>query len=234
MPRPWTVLSHTPLEKLQPNLWSVESALPQGPLRRRMGIARFSDGRLLFLNAIALDDASMRELEAFGEPAFALAGNGFHRLDLGSYKVRYPKLRVLAAPGALARVARFAAVDGWLELLPADAGVRVEDLAGTKMGDTVATATSGGETTLCFPGDALANAAQATGVPGLLIRLAGLSGDLQVPRLIKLIGMRDKRALREHLLRLADTPGLQRVFTCHGPVVSVDASGALRRAAQSL
>ena len=26
MPRPWTVLSHTPLEKLQPNLWSVDSA----------------------------------------------------------------------------------------------------------------------------------------------------------------------------------------------------------------
>ena len=40
--------------------------------------------------------------------------------------------------------------------------------------------------------------------------------------------------LREHLLRLADAPGLQRVFTCHGPVVSVDPSGALRRAAQGL
>lgn len=234
MPRPWTVLSHTPIEKLQPNLWSVESALPQGPMRRRMGIARFTDGRLLFLNAIALDDASMREIEAFGEPAFALAGNGFHRLDLGSYKVRYPKLRVLAAPGALKRVSAIAPVDGWLELLPAEAGLRVEGLAGTKMGDTVAIATAGSEATLCFPGDALANAARAPGVEGLLIRLAGFGGNLQVPRVIKLIGLRDKRALREHLLRLADTSGLQRVFTCHGPVVSVDPAGALRRAAQGV
>ena len=82
MPRPWTVLSHAPLEKLQANLWSVESALPKSPIRRRMGIARFADGRLLFLNAIPLDEPSMKEIEAWGTPAFAMAGNGFHRLDL--------------------------------------------------------------------------------------------------------------------------------------------------------
>ena len=64
MPRPWTVLSHAPLEKLQANLWSVESALPKSPIRRRMGIARFADGRLLFLNAIPLDEPSMKEIEA--------------------------------------------------------------------------------------------------------------------------------------------------------------------------
>ncbi|MGZ6143436.1 MAG: hypothetical protein ACXWLM_08855, partial [Myxococcales bacterium] len=121
MPRPWTVLPHTPLEKLQPNLWSAQAALPQGPMKRRMGIARLADGRLLFLNAIALDEPSMKEIEAFGEPAFALAPNGFHRLDLGSYKVRYPKLRVIAAPAARKRVSEIVPIDGGVVLLPKDA-----------------------------------------------------------------------------------------------------------------
>ena len=232
MPRPWTVLPHTPLEKLQANLWSAESALPRGPMRRRMGIARLAGGRLLFLNAIALDDASMKELEAWGEPAFALAGNGYHRLDLGSYKVRYPKLRILAAPAARKRVGEIAAVDGWLELLPPETGVRVEEVAGGKMGDVVAICTAGHETSLCFPGDLLANAAPAPGIAGLVLRLVGFSGELSVPRLIKWLAVRDRRAVREQLARLADLPGLQRVFTCHGPVIAVDPAGALRRAAQ--
>ena len=234
MPRPWTVLPHDPIEKLQANLWTAEGALMKGPLRRRMGIARFADGRLLFLNAIALDEPSMKEIEAWGEPAFALAGNGFHRLDLGSYKARYPKLRVLAGAGALKRVSQVAAVDGFLELLPQDPGVRLEELPGTKLGDVVAICTSGSEATLCFPGDLLANARAAQGFPGLLLRLAGLSGELNVPRVFKLIGLRDKRALREHLAKLAGTPGLQRVFTCHGPVIAADAAGAMRRAAEGV
>ena len=234
MPRPWTVLPHTPLEKLQPNLWSVEAALPSGPFRRRMGIARLSDGRLVFLNVIALDEPSMKEIEAFGEPAFALAPNGFHRLDLGSYKARYPKLRVIALRGARKRVGEIAAVDGGLELLPADAGLTVEEVRGGKMGDVVAICRSGKEATLVFPGDVLTNMLPARGVGGLISKLLGFVGELRVPRLIKWIGLRDKKALREHLEQLADTPGLQRVFTCHGPVVSVDPTGALRRAAQAI
>ena len=234
MPRPWTVLPHTPLEKLQPNLWSVEASLPRGPFRRRMGIARLADGRLLFLNVIALDEPSMKEIEAFGEPAFALAANGFHRLDLGSYKVRYPKLRVLAMGAARKRVGEIAQVDGGLELLPPDAGVTVEEVRGGKMGDVVAACRSGTEVTLVFPGDILTNMLPGRGVGGLVSSLLGFVGELRVPRLIKWIGLRDKRALREHLLALADTPGLQRVFTCHGPVIGVDPTGALRRAAQAV
>jgi hypothetical protein len=234
VPRPWTVLPHRPIEKLQENLWTVEADLPQGPLKRRMGIARLGSGQLVFLNAVALDEPSMREIESWGEPAFALAPNGFHRLDLGAYKARYPKLRVLAGPGARKRVAAIAAVDGWLELLPADPGLAIEDVAGTKMGDVVCAARAASRASLCFPGDVLMNVSPARGFPGLLLRVLGFIGDLRVPWLIRLIGVRDRRALKAHLLRLADTPGLQHVFTCHGPVVSVDPSGALRRAASGL
>jgi hypothetical protein len=78
------------------------------------------------------------------------------------------------------------------------------------------------------------NVPPARGVPGLVLRVLGFVGDLRVPRLIHWLGVKDRRALKAHLARLADTAGLQHVFTCHGPVISVDPSGALRRAAEAL
>jgi hypothetical protein len=234
MPRPWTVLPHGPIEKLQENLWSVEADLPQGPLKRRMGIARLRSGQLVLLNAVALDAPAMQQIERWGEPAFAIAGNGYHRIDLGAYKARYPQLRVLAAPPARKRVGAIAPVDGWVELLPRDPAVAVEGVGGTGMGDVVCTARAGERASLCFPGDVLMNVRPARGFPGLLLRLVGFVGELRVPRLIRWIGVRDRAALKAQLLRLADTPGLQHVFACHGPVVSVNPSGALRRAASPL
>ncbi|OLC72991.1 MAG: hypothetical protein AUG04_07085 [Deltaproteobacteria bacterium 13_1_20CM_2_69_21] len=194
MPRPWTVLPHQPIEKLQENLWTVEATLPQGPLRRRMGIARLGDGQLVFLNAIALDEPSMKRIEAWGKPAFALTANGFHRLDLGSYKARYPGLRVLAAPAARKRIGQIATVDGWLELLPADPSVSIEEVAGAKMGDVACTAHAARRSSLCFPGDVLMNVAPVRGFPGLLLYLLGFIGELRVPRLIRWIGVKDRKS----------------------------------------
>ncbi len=235
MPRPWTVLPHGPIEKLQENLWSVQAALPQSPLKRRMGIARLRTGQLVFLNAVALDAPAMRQIEGWGEPAFAIAGNGYHCIDLGAYKARYPRLRVLAAPAARPRVGAIAPVDGWLDLLPRDPGLSYDGVSGTKMGDVVCAARTGERASLCFPGDVLMNVRAGRGFTGLLLRLLlGHDGELRVPRLVRWIGVKDRAALKAHLLRLADTPGLQHVFTCHGPVVSVNPSGALRRAALTL
>jgi hypothetical protein len=199
-----------------------------------MGIARLLDGRLVFLNAIALDETAMREIEAWGEPAFAVPGNGFHRIDLGSYKVRYPRLQVLATPLAFPRIAAIVSVDGGLDRLPQDPAVRVEEIAGTRTGEPVAVCSAEGSVGLCFPGDLLANARPMPGVGGFLAKAVGFVGELRVPRLIRLIGIRDKPAVRAHLLRLAALPGLSQVFGCHGAVVSQDASGALRQAAEAL
>lgn len=235
MPRPWSPLPHQAFEKLEENLWSIEADLPKGPMKRRMTVARLSDGRLVLGNGIALDDASMLALEGFGEPAFVLAPNGFHRLDLHAYRQRYPKLRILAGEEARARVAQAAQVDGGFELLPKDAGVTVEPIAGMKMGEPVLLVRSpSGRSAAVFPGDTLMNHARVRGVPGLLFSLLGFHGDLRVPRLIKWIGMRSKPALREHLLRIAALPGLAHVVTSHGPVLSTGAVAALRRAAERL
>jgi hypothetical protein len=65
----WTVLPHAPIERLSERLWRIEGALPDMPLRRVMAIARRSDGGLIVHNAIAVDDAALAEIEAWGPVA---------------------------------------------------------------------------------------------------------------------------------------------------------------------
>jgi hypothetical protein len=128
----WTVLSHRPVEKLAENLWRVEGDLPDMPLKRVFTIARLGDGRLLFHNAVALEEAAMREIEAWGTPAYLVVPNGWHRLDAKIYKERYPGLRVLCPRGSRKRVSRVVPVDGGLEDFPTDERVRLFYANGVK------------------------------------------------------------------------------------------------------
>src|SRR5262252_5241275 len=99
MPKPfdtWTVCPHGPIEKVQPNMWRVEAPFPGAPFPRTMVLARLGDGRLVIHNAIALDDAEMTEVEAWGKPSFLIVPNGGHRMDAKIFKDRYPSLRVIA------------------------------------------------------------------------------------------------------------------------------------------
>lgn len=239
-PRPWTVEKHQPLVKLEDNLWTVEADLPSkpgkppNPMKRRMCIARLDDGRLVFMNGIALDEPSMKQLKAWGTPAFLLVPNAFHRLDIHAWKLRYPQLKLLCGGDARAKVAERAVVDGSWELAPRDAGFRVESVEGGKMGEAVGISQRGGRTTLVFFGDTIINAYDVPGFTGLIFKLLGFTGAPHVPRLLKLIGTRDKRALRAHLARLAAMPGLARLVTSHGPVVTQDVAGAMQAAVRQL
>jgi hypothetical protein len=237
MPRPWTVLPHAPIEKLEPNLWAVHGSIrmPLGvDLVRRMCIARLGDGRLLFMNAVPLREESMREIEAFGRPAFLLVGNGYHRLDIAAFKVRYPDLRVLAGEGSRKRVEEMVRVDGSWNDAPRDPDVTVEHLGGTKVDEAVVSVRSGGRVSLCFFGDALMNLSDMPGLGGLLFRLVGATGSPKVTPIARLFIVGDRSLLREHLLRLAGRPGLARLIPCHGAIVADDAPGVLRRVAERL
>src|SRR2546428_9146598 len=122
MPRPWTVLPHGPLQKLEPNLWAVEGPIrmPAGELPRGMSIARLGDGRLLLMNAVPLAEEAMREVEAFGRPSFLLVPNGYHRLDIAAFKERYPGLRVLAGGGSKKRGEEEGPGEGGWDAAPRD------------------------------------------------------------------------------------------------------------------
>ena len=99
------------LERLADNLRWVWGSLPGMSLKRTMTVVRLGDGRLVLHNAIALDDKTMAELEAFGTPAFLIVPNGGHRLDAPAYKARYPQLRVFGPRGSRKRIEEVIALD---------------------------------------------------------------------------------------------------------------------------
>jgi hypothetical protein len=233
--RPWMVAPHDPLERLEDNLWAVQADIPdlQMPLRRRMTVARLADGRLVIHNAVALAEDAMRDLEAWGRPAILLVPNGWHRLDAFSYKTRYPQLQVFAPPGARAKVEQAVVVDQDYGAFPSDPDVRLEVLEGIRGAEGVLIVRSGlyrERTTLVFA-DTVFNQPHLPGFWGLVYRLLGSSGGPKVTPLFRTALVKDKKALRQHLLRLADAPGLARIIVAHGKVIGSDAAAVLRRVA---
>ncbi len=234
-PRPWTVLSHGPLERLEDNLWAVSGTLPRGTMNRRMAVVRLSDGRLVFHNGVPLAPAAMAELEAWGEPAFLVVPNRFHRLDIHAWKARYPALHLLCPEPARRHVSRVATVDGRLDALPRDPAIEVAPLRGTRSGEAALVVRSGGagRATIVF-GDTVMNIPHKPGAEGLVLRLVGSSGGPKVTRIARLLTVRDVAALAADLDRLAETPNLIRLLPSHGEDVTTDAPDVLRHVARDL
>jgi hypothetical protein len=226
----WQVFPHRPIEKLEPNLWRVEGDLPNGKGTRVMTIAKMRDGGLVIHNGIALEDAQMSELEAFGRPSVLVVPGGFHRLDAKVYKQRYPSLKVVCPAGARKRVEQVVQIDATYAGAPADDDVRLQHLDGTKELEGVLEVKSGGKTTLVF-NDAVNNLPKMSGLFGFLF---APTGQPCVPRLFRWIGVKDKAALRAQLEKLGATPGLSRLIVSHGRMMDDKAPEILRDVATTL
>ena len=215
----WKVLAHGPIERLAENLWWVQGALPGMSLKRTMAVARMHDGRLVIHNGIAMQEPAMREVEAFGTPAFLIVPNGAHRLDAPAYKRRYPNLTVLAPKGARAKVAEKVQVDGTYEDLPQDDSVRLEMLHGVGDSEGAMLIRSPDGTTVVL-NDAVFNTTLLGSAPGP-----------RISRLAKLVFIKDKAALRGDLERYAAIPDLVRLVVAHEKVAQgLDARAALQKA----
>ena len=231
----WQVLPHGPIEELSENLWRVEGNLPHFSMRRVMTVVRLSDGRLLIHSAIALDEACMKRLEAWGTPTFLLIPHQRHRLDAPRYKQRYPLLRVLVPPAVMAKARAVVSVDGTYADMPSDPALSLELLAGTGGGEGALIVHSADGVTVVLnevvfdlepPKSALARAA---------VRLVGFGPGARVTPVVKLELVKNRVELRAHLERLAAIPKLVRLIVSHvrmsrGPA----AAEALRSAAASL
>jgi hypothetical protein len=233
--RPWIVLPHGPVERLDDALRAVEGSLPRSPMPRRMSIARLTDGRLVFHNAVPLAEPAMAELEAWGEPAYLVVPNRLHRLDLAAWIARYPLCAVVCPPEARARVAAVVPVTGDLSKLPRDPALAVEPLGGMRSGEAaLAIRSRGGASTSLLFGDAVMNLPHLPGVQGLLLRAIRSTGGPRVTPLARLVAVSDRRALGASLERLARTPGLARLVPSHGAIVDADAARVLGDVARRL
>jgi hypothetical protein len=233
----WKVLPHQPIEKLEDNLWRVQGSLEGMDLRRVMTIARLADGRLVIHGAMALEEAAMKEIEAWGRPAFLLVPNGFHRLDAPVFKKRYPDLTVLCPRGSREKVAEVVAVDGSYDdfaSLAGDASVKLAHLDG--MGELEGyVEVRSGDATSVVVNDAIFNMPHGKGFTGFVFRYVTAStGGPKVSRIASLFLVKDRTRFRAQLEALAAIPGLRRVIVSHHRVIDEDPAGTLRRVAATL
>jgi len=231
---PWNVLPHGPIEKLEPNLWRVEGTLPRMALRRVMTLVRLEDGRLVVHSAIALDEGSMAEVEAWGRPAVLLVPNAFHRLDAPAWVARYPDIEVRCPPGGRSKIEEVVRVDADLRGFDGGPTLTIDILDGVGGAEAVLEVRSPGGSSLVF-NDALFNMPHGRGVAGFVFRyVMGSTGGPRVTRLFRLLGVKDRARFRTHLERLADTPDLVRIIVSHHEVIDVDPRRVLLQVAASL
>lgn len=224
----WTVLNNRPIQKHADNLWSVAGLMANGKTQRRMVIARLDDGRLVVHNAIALDDAGMAEIDAWGKVAAIVVPNAFHRQDARIWKDRYPTASVYCPGGATKKVEQVVPVDGGdYNRAPADDQTRLYHLEGVGEGEGVLEVRSATGVTLVF-NDSVLNMPDL-GLPVSLF-LAPM-GRPSVPRFFRWMMTKDKAAFTRQLERLADTPNLERLVFGHGKDVTEDPAGVLRAVA---
>ncbi|HET8724187.1 MAG TPA: hypothetical protein VFM53_08255 [Anaeromyxobacteraceae bacterium] len=230
-PRPWTVERHGPVEQLEENLWTVTGDVPGVPgLKRRMAIARRSDGGLVFFNAVPVSDEALREIRALGRPAFLVVPQHLHMIDAHAFR---EKLGVKVYAPRLGRtlVEARVRVDGTFEEMPPDPAVRVESVPGFGTGEGVAWVRSGERTSLVVA-DVVLNVPDGPGFRGWLFRMLGMTGPgPRLPLLVKLRVVRDRGAVRRWMEAAAAAPGLARIVVSHGRNVDRDAAGALRAVA---
>jgi hypothetical protein len=223
MPQPlkaWKVLPHGKLTYVEENLLTVvgELKMPLGEFPRRMTVARLRDGRLVIFSAIALDESEMNELEHFGIPAFLIVPSDRHRMDAKIWKDRYPKLTVLAPPGAKEKVNEVVPVDA-TDIDFNDSTVQLLTVPGTG-GHEAALIVRGPVGPTLVVNELIWNVDNRPGFGGWLMKIAGFTGPSpQIPPIAGIADIKDKAALREQLLQWSRLHGLRRIMVSHGKII---------------
>jgi hypothetical protein len=232
----WTVSPHGPVRTVDDGIVTVEGeiAMPLGKFPRRMTVVALSGGRSAIFSAIALKEPDMRRIEELGKPTFLIVPNGHHRLDARIFKQRFPKLKILCPQGAKDSVSKAVSVDSTKDILK-DRSVDLVTVGGTGGAEAAMVVRRAGGTTLIV-NDVLANVRHPNGLGAkIMARLFGfgVSGP-QVPRVVKRVMIKGKRALADQFRSWASDPDLRRILVSHGDVIDSEASAVLRSLAREL
>jgi hypothetical protein len=196
---------------------------------RRMSVVRLGDGRLVFHNAVPLDDATLAQVSALGKPSILIVPMHLHMIDAHAFRARL-ELAVFTSRTVVDKVRAALPVAGTFEDLATDAALRCEPLAGTRFGEAAWVVRSGPRASLLFC-DAIQSSRPGRGFGGFMFKLMGFTGpDVRVPPFYKRRAVSDRPALKRDLLRLCETPGLARVVPSHGDIIDADPAARVRQA----
>src|SRR5262249_6414774 len=231
--RPWTVLARGPLRSLDDNLWCIDDDVPGvRVLTRRMIIARCTDGKLVFFNAIPVGDETLAAVRALGTPAHLIIPNRFHTIDAAAFRDKLG-LKAYGPPKSIDEVCRNLDVAPYADL-PADAAIGIHTVDGFKTGEAVLVVKTGPRASVVVS-DLLTNVRHGSGFAGFFFKLLGFTGDApKLPKPVKMRVLSDAAAVRALLDKLADTPGLARVIPTHGEIIAKAPAAALREIAKTV
>jgi len=82
------------------------------PFANRTFIKKPGTDELLLHSVIALDDATMKQIESLGKPSVIIVPSPSHRADAAVYKRRYPNARVICPKEIVDQVSEKVPVDG--------------------------------------------------------------------------------------------------------------------------
>ena len=231
----WKVRPHGRLTEVNANILTVTGtiSMPVGALPRRMTVVRLRDRRLVIFSAMALNEAEMRALEEFGDPAYLVVPNDHHRLDAKSWKLRYPGILVIAPAGAVSKVQKAVQVDATVADFN-DPDVVLIDVPGTGAHEAALVVKSADGTTLVL-NDLVGNIRDSHGLSGWFLRKMGFAGDApHIPGPVKRAIVNDKALARDQLMTWAALPSLKRILVSHGAPIEENPGDALRQLAESL
>jgi hypothetical protein len=231
----WKVLPHGKLSEIDVNILTVtgEIRMPMMSLPRRMTVVRLNGSRLIVFSAISLDQDGMAKLEAYGRPAFLIVPSDKHRLDAKPWKNRYPAMQVIAPEGARAKVEDVVPVDTVAPQFD-DPNVQFVAVPGTRGHEAALVVRTANGTTLVL-NDLVGNIRSEPGSRGWLLQLAGFAGkEAQIPRVVKMVMIKDANALRAQLTQWAEIESLKRILVSHGSPIEENPRQTLRDLASSL
>jgi hypothetical protein len=231
----WKVLPHGRLSEIDAGILTVtgDIRMPMMSLPRRMTVVRLNGSRLIVFSAIALNEDEMTKLEAYGRPAFLIVPSDKHRLDAKPWKNRYPAMQVIAPEGARAKVEDVVAVDTVAPQFD-DPNVQFVAVPGTRGHEAALVVRTPSGTTLVL-NDLVGNIRSEPGSRGWLLQLAGFAGkEAQIPRVVKMVMIKDANALRAQLMQWSEIESLKRILVSHGLPIEENPRQTLRDLASSL
>lgn len=229
----WTVLPHDPVEEVAPGILTVVGQIPMplGNFPRRMTVIDIGKLRTAVYSPVALDERSMARIETLGVPAYLIVPNGAHRLDLRPFHRRYPKAKIITAPGSKEQVEQ--------AVKPVQTSARLGDglelvlLAGSDDRELALRVERDGEVTL-VTNDVIGHVAHPRGLGArIMARLMGFGPSPRITRPAKWFFIKDKPALAAQLREWAATENLRRLIPSHGDIIDHPAA-VLREMADTL